>query len=95
MLKEINVAEAKKRFSEVMGTVVYGEDEYIITRRGKPMVAIIKPEYLGLIHIQSKEQGKKGLIQIVGKFEDSQKFVEEVERIYSLRGRLKDREVAI
>lgn len=95
MLKEINVAEVKRYFSKVMGTVVFEGDEYIITRRGKPMVAIIKPEYLNLIHTQNKLQREKGLIQIVGKFNDSQEFVEEVEKIYSLRGRLKDRKVDI
>lgn len=93
MVKEINVAEAKRCFSEVMGRVVYGGDEYIITRRGKPMVAIVKPEYLELS--QSKKQKEKGLIQIIGKFNDSQEFVEDLEKIYSLRGSLKDREVAL
>ena len=91
-IKSVSVAEAKRSFSELMAMVVYKGDEYIVERRGKPMVAIIKSEHLEIIH---KEQERKGLIGIVGKFDDAQDFVEEVEKVYSLREKSKDREVIL
>lgn len=94
-IKSVSVAEAKRSFSELMARVVYKGDEYIVERRGKPMVAIIKPEHLKLIHSLNKKQERKGLIDIVGKFDEAQDFVEEVERVYSLREKSKDREVIL
>jgi prevent-host-death family protein len=81
MVREISVAEAKRSFSDLMARVVYKGDEYIIKRRGKPMLAIVKPEYLKAIHTLNKRRRTKGLIGIVGKFNDSQDFVEEIEKI--------------
>ncbi|MEW6609904.1 MAG: type II toxin-antitoxin system prevent-host-death family antitoxin [bacterium] len=94
-IKSVSVAEAKRSFSELMTRVVYKDDEYIVERRGRPMVAIIKPEYLNLLHSLNKKQERKGLISIVGKFDDAQNFVKEVERVYSLREKSKDREVIL
>jgi prevent-host-death family protein len=37
----INVAEAKKRFSELIGQVAYGKMRLLITKRGKPMARLI------------------------------------------------------
>ena len=94
-IKSVSVAEAKRSFSELMARVVYKGDEYIIERKGKPMVAIIKPEYLDLLHSLNKKQEREGLISIVGKFDDEEDFVGEVERIHSLRKESKDREVIL
>lgn len=94
-VKSMSVAEAKRDFSELMGNVVYNGDEFIIKRRGKPMVAIVRPEYLELIHNLTLRQETKGLLGIVGKFDDSQDFVNELERIYSRRETLQDREVSL
>ena len=37
----INVAEAKKRFSELIGQVAFGKKRLLITKRGKPMARMI------------------------------------------------------
>jgi len=37
----INIAEAKKRFSALIGQVAYGKKEILITKRGKPMARIV------------------------------------------------------
>ena len=37
----INVAEAKKRFSELIGQVAFGKKRLLITKRGKPMARLI------------------------------------------------------
>ena len=44
MANIMGVGEAKKRFSQLMSQVVYDGQRFIIQRRGKPMVALVKAE---------------------------------------------------
>ena len=37
----INVAEAKRHFSDLLGRVAYGKETITITRRGKPMAKLV------------------------------------------------------
>jgi len=39
--KTINVAEAKKHLSELLGRVAYGGEQIVITKRGKPMARLV------------------------------------------------------
>jgi len=39
--KAINIAEAKKHFSELLGQVAYGREHIVITKRGRPMARLI------------------------------------------------------
>ena len=94
MVKEISVAEAKRNFSELMARVVFGGDEYIIKKRGKAMVALIRPEYVKLIHALETKQKTKGLLGMVGKFDDSEDYIKEVDAVYGSRKAMKDRKVS-
>lgn len=40
----INVADAKKRFSELLGKVAYGKERIVITKRGKAMARLVPVE---------------------------------------------------
>jgi prevent-host-death family protein len=37
----VNVAEAKKHLSELLGRVAYGKQRILITKRGRPMARLI------------------------------------------------------
>ena len=37
----INIAEAKKHFSELLGQVAFGKKHILITKRGKPMARLV------------------------------------------------------
>ena len=37
----VNVADAKRHFSELLGRVAYGKETITITRRGKPMAKLV------------------------------------------------------
>jgi len=39
----LNVAEAKKQFSDLLGRVAYGGETILILRRGKPMARLVPP----------------------------------------------------
>ena len=40
-MTSLNVAEAKKMFSDLLGRVAYGGESILITRRGKPMAKLV------------------------------------------------------
>ena len=37
----INITDAKKHFSEIIGQVAFGKKRFLITKRGKPMVRLV------------------------------------------------------
>ena len=39
--KPINLAEAKRRFSDLVGRVAYGGEEIVIARRGRPVARLV------------------------------------------------------
>ncbi len=43
-LHTINIAEAKKHLSEILGRVAYGGEQIVITKRGKPMARLLPLE---------------------------------------------------
>ena len=77
-IKEVSVAEAKKRFSDLLGRVAYRGERITISKRGKPM-AILVPA--------SEVQGQKGTREIRGWLEASDPFFEVIEQIVSDRGK--------
>jgi len=41
VMARVNVAQAKRHFSDLLGRVAYGKERITITRRGKPMVLLV------------------------------------------------------
>ncbi|MFQ5792907.1 MAG: type II toxin-antitoxin system Phd/YefM family antitoxin, partial [Acidobacteriota bacterium] len=37
----VNVADAKRQFSDLLGKVAYGRETIVITRRGRPMAKLV------------------------------------------------------
>lgn len=62
----ISVVEAKKRFSEIINRSAYSDCRIIITKRNRPVAAVINMEDL-----QSLEQSnkRKGLMGVIGKWQ--------------------------
>lgn len=46
MSKVVSAAEAKNRFSEIIGRAAYGRERIIVERKGKPLAAVISIEDL-------------------------------------------------
>jgi prevent-host-death family protein len=40
-MRTINVADAKKNLSEILGRVAFGHERVVISRRGKPMAMLV------------------------------------------------------
>ncbi len=45
MSTTVNVAEAKRRLSELLGRVAFGGARVLITRRGRPMAKLVPPDH--------------------------------------------------
>lgn len=61
-MEPLSVAEAKRRFSELIDRVAAGE-EIVVTRRGKPAVSLVAP---GVAVPAQRREGPVGLAAIAG-----------------------------
>ena len=75
MNKKMNVAEAKKKFSEILARTAYNGERFIISRRGKPMAVLIGLEDFALLEerIHSSEK-PQGLLAAAGALADLEGF---------------------
>ena len=78
----VNVAEAKKRFSDLLGRVAYGGETIVITRRGRPMAKLIPVAEPG---------GRAGLGALRGWLERDDPFFARVDAIVAARARHRPR----
>ncbi len=71
---KIGVAEAKRRFADVLGGVRYKGERYIIERNGTPMAAVVPLSDLE----QHVERPATGFLALVGAFDDAPEFADAV-----------------
>jgi len=67
MAKPVSVAEAKRRFADVVGAVRHGGQRFVIQRRGTPVAAIVPVD--DLVTLEGK--GARGVLGLVGAFRDA------------------------
>ena len=49
MLKKITTADARKKFSNIINQVAFGNESFILTRRGEAIAAIVSMKELKLL----------------------------------------------
>jgi prevent-host-death family protein len=49
MLNKITTADARKKFSNMINRVAFGNDSFVLTRRGEPMAALVSIKELKLL----------------------------------------------
>ena len=77
MIEEtVNVAEAKKKFSELLGRVAFGKKHILITKRGKPMARLVPADEIN-IHLGNAK----------GWLEDDDPFFDTIDRIIKDRSK--------
>jgi len=91
MAQFVGVAEAKRRFSELLDRVGAGE-RIVIARRGKPAVALVPP---GEELTQVPRSAPAGFAAIAGALADWDELDEVVREAYAARGKAKDRPAPI
>jgi prevent-host-death family protein len=87
-LIHISVADAKRRFADVLGTVRYQGERYVVERNGTPMAALVPladlPESPGV-------QRPSGFLALVGAFEDAPEYAESLAEVVRTRGAQRSR----
>ena len=70
MTKSVSVAEAKRRFSELVSRAAYGNERFLVERRGRPVGAIVSAEDLQRLENGAPSQPRRGLLAAVGALAD-------------------------
>jgi|SRR5689334_1023563 len=85
--ESLGTAEAKRRFSELVDRVGSGE-RFVVSRRGRPAVALVPPtpELLG-----GRGKPPTGLAAVAGALSDWDELDQVVEEIYAARKMSSDR----
>jgi prevent-host-death family protein len=73
---EYSVAEAKKRFSELLSRVAYGRERITIAKRGKPLAMLVPP---------TAEAGSDHLAKVEGWLENRDPFFKIVNQVVKNR----------
>lgn len=68
------MADAKRRFADVLGAVRHGGERFIIERNGTPMAALVPISELQT-HAESHA---RGFLALVGAFDDAPEFADAV-----------------
>ncbi len=84
----LGVAEAKRRFSELLDRVGRGE-RFIVERRGKPVVAFVPPQEAR----PNPSRAPLGLAAVAGALADWDELDAVVDEIYAARRSSRDRQV--
>jgi len=82
----LGVAEAKRRFSELIERVSKGE-RFVVLRRGRPAVGLVPPDLVE----EAFEPRPIGLAAVAGALADWEELEAVVSEIYASRRRAKDR----
>lgn len=91
MERIVGVAEAKRRFSELLDRVSAGE-RIVIARRGKPAVALVPPDD---DLVQARRAAPTGFAAIAGALDEFDQLDDVVRDIYLARRRAKNRPAPI
>lgn len=80
MTESVGVADAKRRFAELIDRVLDGE-RFLVTRRGKPVVALVPPDEAAT----SGPTEYLGLAAFAGILEDAPEFDEIMKEVVAAR----------
>ena len=104
-VKEVGVAEAKRRFSELLARAAFAGERFLIERRGKPIAALIGLEdllYLEALsprgtepEAEAEAEEPQGLLAAAGAFADYEDFEAIMEEAVAGRGRSPGRPVSL
>lgn len=78
----ISIAKAKSHISELVAKSQYSHEKFIITKRDKPITALVS---LGDLKVLEQHEEKQGLATIAGKWQGFEEVTEAMGDIKTLR----------
>ena len=94
-MMQVNLAKAKSSFSEYASRAAYTNENIIITKRGKPFVALISVKDLELLEKIKAGLPEDGLLGAVGMAPELEEVAEKTMEGYQRRGDDFGREVEL
>jgi prevent-host-death family protein len=81
-MPKISVAEAKSHLSEFIARSAHGHERFVITRRDRPVAALVSLEDLTIIE---QHEERQGLASLVGRWPDFTEVAEAIGDLEALR----------
>jgi prevent-host-death family protein len=82
MNKIISLAKIKTHFSDCVSRIIYNHERFIITKRNKPVAALVNIE--DLQYIEQKEE-RQGLTSVADKWKDFDEIAEVLDDLTTIR----------
>lgn len=89
--KTVSIAEAKSNFSEYVSRAAFMGEKILLTKRGKPVAAIVSCNDLEKLKALKKAEGLKS---VIGKWKDFEDIKEHIENSVKSREASKNRNVS-
>ncbi len=81
-MQTVSVANAKSHLSELIAKSSFGHERFVITRRNKPVAALVSLEDLQIIE---QHEERQGLMSVAGKWSDFEEVSSSLKDLRSLR----------
>ena len=81
-MRHISIAEAKSHLSEIIAKSAYTREKFIITRRNKPVAALVSMDDYRIIEQHAQRQG---LASLSGKWKGFEEVAEHLEDLETIR----------
>ncbi|MGC8491954.1 MAG: type II toxin-antitoxin system Phd/YefM family antitoxin [Syntrophobacteraceae bacterium] len=81
-MPKVSVAQAKSRLSDLIARSAHGHERFIITRRNRPVAALVSLDDLAIIE---QHEERQGLAALVGQWPDFDEVAAAVGDIDELR----------
>ncbi|MCI5145580.1 MAG: type II toxin-antitoxin system Phd/YefM family antitoxin [Candidatus Electrothrix sp. AR3] len=78
----VSVANAKSHLSELIAKSSYAHERFIITKRDKPVAALVSLEDLQIIE---QHEERQGLASLVGQWKNFEEVGEQINDLHPLR----------
>ncbi len=82
IMPTVSVAKAKSSLSELIARASYGNERFIITRRNRPVAALVSLEDFQAIE---QHEERKGLASVAGKWDDFEEVSKSIDNFSELR----------
>jgi len=81
-MPKVSVAEAKSHLSELIAKSALGRERFVITRRNRPVAALVSLEDLRIIE---QHQQRQGLAAVAGKWKEFDELADALGDLAELR----------
>lgn len=91
-MKTASVAELKNNLSEYLANVRFSGEHVLITKRDKPIAALVSIDQLDQLKTRDE---MRGLASVIGKWKGFEEIAGDIEKAWASRGKDEGRKVSL